>query len=79
MNGTDIKAGITAIYKLVVKLRDTLVDLIRKKEITSCGCGQADCPTWFFTDSAGQEMDDIRRSILVQFKSIKTDFNLSLG
>ncbi|EHQ26162.1 hypothetical protein [Mucilaginibacter paludis] len=78
LSGKSLKEGLTAIYKLVVNLRDTLVDLKRKKEVKGCECGQADCPTWFFTDNAGQQMDDIRRSIFEEFKRIKPDFNLAI-
>jgi HJR/Mrr/RecB family endonuclease len=73
---STIKGALTAIYKLVVKLRDTLVDLKRENEIKACECEQPDCPVYFFTDNACKQMDGIRHSIFDCFHSIKPGFEL---
>jgi len=75
---TDLKASFTAIYKLVVKLRDTLVDLKRKKEIKSCECDQPDCPVYFFTDHACEQVDAIRHSLFTLLNNIKPGLELRL-
>jgi len=74
----DIKATFTIIYKLVVKLRDTLVELKRNKEIKSCECDQPDCPVYFFTDNACEKMDEIRRSIFEQLNNMRPGLELKL-
>ena len=74
----QLKANIADIYKLVVKLRDTLIELKRKKEIKDCECGQPDCPTYFFSDNACQLMDNIRLDIFRHFREINPDFHLQL-
>jgi hypothetical protein len=79
-----LKDTLTKIYKMVVKLRDTLVDLKRKKEITECECDQPDCPVYFFTDNACQLMDQIRQDIFNAFRNIMPEgtgksFDLKVG
>ena len=73
-----LKDILSGIYKLVVRLRDTLVDFKRKGEIRACECDVQDCPVYFFTDNACEHMDEIRRSIFRQFCAIKPGFELNL-
>jgi len=73
-----LKEKIAAIYKLVVKLRDTFVELNRKKEIENCGCGDPDCPVYLLSDNACQKMDRQREGIFTAFRDIKKDFSLKL-
>jgi hypothetical protein len=74
-----IKRQVADVYQLVVKLRDTFVDLKRKKEIEPCGCGDQNCPTYLLSDYACQQMDQIRQDIFKQFRQIKPDFDVVLG
>lgn len=71
-----IKDQVTGIYKSVVELRDTFIDLKRKKEIEPCDCGQADCPTYLLSDKACNRMDMIRGEIFSKFRGINGNFNL---
>ncbi len=74
-----IKSQVADVYKLVVKLRDTFIDLKRKNEIEPCGCGDKDCPTYMLSDHACQQMDKIRQDIFDQFHQIDPDFDLIMG
>jgi len=78
LTNPTVKEEITKIYKLVVKLRDTFVDLKKKREIKPCECGEADCPVYILSDNACLQMDNIRRDIFSGFKSIKQGVNLHL-
>jgi len=73
-----IKEEIAKIYKLVVKLRDTFVDLKKKQEIKPCECGEVDCPVYILSDNACHQMDKIRNDIFSSFKSINPGVNLHL-
>ncbi|MGV8135067.1 MAG: hypothetical protein AB2L20_07625 [Mangrovibacterium sp.] len=75
---SNLKDILSGIYKLVVRLRDALVDFKRKGEIRACGCNQPDCPVYLFTDKACEQMDEIRRSIFKQFHAIKPGLELNL-
>lgn len=73
-----LKQQVAAIYKLVVKLKDSFNKLSRNKEIEPCGCGDINCPVYLLSDNACQEMDSIRRDIFQIFREVKPDFDLSI-
>lgn len=79
ISNIQIKSQVTDIYKSVVQLRDTFIDLKRKKEIESCQCGQIDCPTYFLSKNACHLMDKIREEIFVKFRRIDNDFDLNIN
>lgn len=76
VNSANTKSTLADIYKLVVKLRDTLVDLKRKQEVRNCDCGMPDCPTWLFSDYACDQMDSIRQQIFEKFRTMAPGFSL---
>ncbi|MGN6637412.1 MAG: hypothetical protein ACTHJ8_00760 [Mucilaginibacter sp.] len=78
LRNVSLRNEVTALYDLLIKLRDTFVDLCRKKEIENCRCGDADCPTYILSDNACQNMDNIRQQIFNTIRKIKPDYNLRL-
>jgi hypothetical protein len=78
LNDNTLKTELSVITQLVIQLRDTFTKLKREKEVRPCGCNNEDCPTWFFSDKACEEMDMIRRDIFCQFKTIDPNFKLRL-
>jgi len=78
LSNPTFKSNLAQIYKLTVNLRDTLVGLKRSGDIQACACGQPDCPVYLFTEKACTQMDDLRKSIFVKFKSLKPDTVLKL-
>jgi hypothetical protein len=79
LKDAGLKAKIADLYELVVKLRDTFVDLSRKKEIESCGCGDSDCPVYMLSDNACKKMDQIRHEIFGTIRNIKPGSPLKLS
>lgn len=74
-----VKEQVTDIYRSVITLRDTFIDLKKEKEIEPCSCGQADCLTYFLSDNACKQMDEIRSDIFNKFRKISGDINLHIG
>lgn len=52
------------IVRLLVGLRAAFDNFIRTGEIRPCGCGQPECPVFFFEHAAAEDMDARRRTIL---------------
>ncbi len=59
-----LRADVDRIVAALVALRACFDKFIGTKDIRPCGCGQADCPVYFFSDAAAQEMDRRRRELL---------------
>ena len=76
---THLKKVLAEITQMVIRLRDRFVQLKREKEIRPCGCNEPDCPTWFLSDKACDEMDGIRKQIFKKFKGIYPEFNIRLN
>jgi hypothetical protein len=75
----NLKSQLTDITKLVIKLRDSFVNLKKSGDIRPCGCSQIDCSVYMLSNKACELMDNIRRDIFTKFKRIKADFNLRLN
>lgn len=61
---SNLRAEVDRIVQGLVALRATFDNFLRTGEIKHCGCGQADCPVYFFEDHAASEMDKRRRELL---------------
>lgn len=59
-----LRSGIDRVVEALAALRASFDDLIRHGAIQPCGCGQADCPVFMFSEEAAREMDLRRRSLL---------------
>lgn len=71
-----LRGRMTAVYELVVKLRDSFNELCKKKEIQSCGCGLPDCDVYFLSESACQIMDNIRLEIFSALRQVNPNLTL---
>ena len=60
----NLRAKVDQIVQALVALRATFDNFLRTGGIKPCGCGQADCPVYFFEDHAASEMDKRRRELL---------------
>jgi hypothetical protein len=78
ISNQELKIELALITKLVVKLRDTFMDLKRGGEIKPCGCNRLDCHLSMSSSHACRVMDESRREIFARFKKIKFEFNLAL-
>lgn len=76
VSDSTLKNQLAELSQQVTGLRDSFVRLKREKEIRPCECDQHDCPTWFFTDKAAEEMDKLRRGIFKRLQTIHPDFVL---
>ncbi|MBN8837198.1 MAG: hypothetical protein J0I09_08065 [Sphingobacteriia bacterium] len=79
VSDNTLKNKLAELARQVTGLRDTFVQLKRAKEIRPCGCDQDDCPVWFFTDDAAEQMDGLRRNIFKQLREIHPNFNLKFN
>lgn len=74
------KATQKAIDRLVerlVALRAAFENLLRKKEIRHCNCGNEDCPVYMISGAAAQEMDRRREDMLREVHRLNPGFNPS--
>lgn len=78
ISNNDIKLKLAEITKLVVKLRDSFIELKRKKEIRPCECGEVDCSVYMLSDNACEIMDNSRNEILDKIRLLKPDFDLRI-
>ena len=74
----DVKSKLAEITKLVVKLRDSFIELKRNKEIRPCECGEVDCSVYMLSNKACEIMDNSRNEILNKFRLLKPDFDLRI-
>lgn len=74
----DVKSKLSEITKLVVNLRDSFIELKRKKEIRPCECGEVDCSVYILSDKACEIMDNSRNEVLDKFRLLKPDFDLRI-
>ncbi len=77
VKNSEAKSKLDVLTKQVVALRDKFVKLKRQNEIRPCGCDNKDCATWFFSDKAAREMDESRKLIHKQLRSINPNFVLN--
>jgi hypothetical protein len=61
---SQLRLQVDRIVQGLVALRATFDNFIRTGGVRHCGCGIADCPVYFFEDSAAREMDHRRRELL---------------
>ena len=59
-----LRADVDRIVAALVSLRASFDKLLRTEAIKPCGCGQPDCPIYFFSEDAAREMDTRRLSLL---------------
>ena len=60
----ELRSKIDELVESLVALRAIFDDLIRRGDIRPCGCGQRDCPVYFLSERAADEMDSRRQAIL---------------
>lgn len=73
------KAEMAEIVQELAILRARFDDLIRKHEIRHCNCDDPDCPVFFFSSMASQEMDELRTKLLSRFRRINPGFTVKFG
>ena len=59
-----IRSALDSIVEMLVALRGSFDDLLRRGEIQPCGCQDPDCPVFMMSEGAVREMDR-RRSVLL--------------
>jgi hypothetical protein len=74
----SVKDALTAIERMLSKLRAKYDQYVRQGEIKPCGCQNPDCPVFFVSPNAAREMDNLRCQILSEFKRIYPPFHVSL-
>lgn len=55
----------------LTQLRAQFEQLIRDGEIRPCGCDKPDCPVFFFSPQAGQQMDELRAKIVGRVNQLR--------
>jgi hypothetical protein len=78
VSNNELRSQLNVLTQQVVALRDSFTRLKKEEEIRPCGCEVPDCPTWFFSDEAAEEMDKRRREIFKQMQNINPAFVLKL-
>jgi len=75
----NLKSELEDIERKLVGLRARFDELIRTGEIRNCGCNVPDCPTYFFSPRAVEEMNTLRSQILSKLHQIHPQFSPRLG
>lgn len=72
-----VQKAIDGLVQRLVSLRAAFEELLRKKEIQHCQCGNEDCPVYTMTAGAAKEMDRRRREILSEVHRLNPEFDPS--
>jgi hypothetical protein len=72
-----IQKAIDGLVQRLVALRSAFEDLLRRKEIRHCNCGNEDCSVYMMTDAAAEEMDRRRQEMLQEVHCLNPEFDPS--
>ena len=66
----SLRSQVDEVVQALVNLRAEFDLLLRSGEITHCSCGEADCPSFFFSPKAACAMDRSRMQLLALAHSL---------
>jgi hypothetical protein len=73
-----IRNALSEIELKLTKLRAKYNQHVRQGEIKHCGCKDPECPVYFVSPKAAEDMDNLRIQILDDFKTIYPPFDVHL-
>ena len=79
IKSAETKRGLSHIEQMLGELRAKYDEGIKAGEIRPCGCNNPDCPVFFVSPRAADEMDRLREAILETFQELYPAFDVRLG
>jgi hypothetical protein len=79
IKSAETKRGLSHIERMLGELRAKYDEGIKAGEIRTCGCNNPDCPVFFVSPRAADEMDRLREAILETFQKLYSAFDVRLG
>ena len=77
LQGRQLRTGVESVELALSKLRAKFDEMVRGGVLKRCGCGQKECPTYYFTnDEAADELERLRSEALAHFRSATPSFVL---
>jgi hypothetical protein len=79
LKSAETKRTLAQIERMLGELRAKYDDYMRTGDIRPCGCDVLDCPVFFISHHAADEMNRLREEVLVTFHKLYEAFDVKLG
>ncbi|MDB5353717.1 MAG: hypothetical protein JWN24_170 [Phycisphaerales bacterium] len=66
-----LRDELAIVVRDLTELRARFEQLIREGEIRPCGCNDPDCPVFFFSEDAAQQMDVLRTEVMARVNGLR--------
>lgn len=79
IQSVETRRALSQIERMLAELRAKYDECIKAGDIRPCSCNDPDCPVFFVSPRAADEMDHIREAILETFRKHYPAFDVRLG